>query len=125
DFGLAEYFKIPEARISLQEACDATLRAVARGEERLYQLAPPTLKEVLDRTHRLPERFNTHQMFGEGVSRQVAREEHPYDHLLLQLLPDHMMMGVWDGGGVVQFWISPEDLRLQNWGAATVTMESD
>lgn len=64
-------------------------------------------------------------MFGEGVSRQVAREEHPYDHMLLQLEADDAMMGTWCGGPVVQFWISPDDLLHQNWGAVTVTLESD
>jgi hypothetical protein len=128
DFVLAEFYSHEKATIalhSLKDACNATLRTVARGEERLYKLLPQSLKDILDHTHRLPDRFGWHQMFGEGVSRQVAREEHPYDHLLLQLMPDHMMMGVWDGGGVVQFWISPEDLRLQNWDAVTVTVESD
>jgi len=128
EIGLAEYYKhknIRMSQVTLLDACDATLRAAVRGEERIYQLLPQALKEMIDRTYRLPDRFFCHQIFGEGVSRQVAREEHPHDHMLLQLLPDHMMMGAWDGGGVVQFRISPEDLRLKNWDAAAVTMESD
>jgi uncharacterized protein YwqG len=83
-------------------------------------------REILaDRAIRLPDSNTWHQMFGEGVSRQVAREEHPYDHMLLQLEAGDMMMGAGYGGAVVQFWISPNDLLHQNWDAVTVTMESD
>lgn len=126
--GLHLYYPYPiinRNMATISEECDATLRTVARGPEALYQRLPQAVKEALDRTHRVPGAYRWHQMFGEGVSVQVAREEHPYDHLLLQLQTDHMMNGVWADSIVVQYWISPDALRNQDWDKVVVTMEAD
>lgn len=100
------------------EFIDLPMDGSKEGHQKAFQI-------LADFADRLPDRYTWHQMFGEGVSRQVAREDHPYDHMLLQLEGDDKMMGAWGGGAVVQFWISPDDLRHQNWEAVTVTMESD
>jgi hypothetical protein len=119
------YDAIGRNMTTISEECDATFRTIARGPQALYQHVPQVVKEAVDRTHRLPGAYYWHQMFGEGVSVQVAGEEHQYDHLLLQLQTDHMMNGVWGGSVVVQYWISPEDLRNHNWDKVVVTMEAD
>ncbi|WP_341365817.1 DUF1963 domain-containing protein [Yoonia sp. BS5-3] len=126
--GLHLYFPVRILKsnmTTISPQCDATLRCVARGPEALYQRLPQPVKDRLDQTHRLPGPSQWHQMFGMGVSVQVAGEEHQYDHLLLQLQTDHMMNGEWAGSVVVQYWISPENLRRQAWDQVVVTMEAD
>ena len=83
--------------------------------------------EILaDRSNMLADSDTWHQMFGEGVSRQTAREKHPFDHMLLQIVSDdEMLLDALPVGAAVQFWISPDDLLHQNWDAVTVTFESD
>jgi uncharacterized protein YwqG len=64
-------------------------------------------------------------MFGLGFKIGSAASTHTHHHLLLQLHSDQLVNWMWGDRGVVQFWISEEDLLAQNWDAVEMTLESN
>ena len=109
--------------LSLDGAQRMTFAALYRADDAPAALLPPDLVEHLDGLTRLPGRFASHQMFGHGCQIQDAAEIHADKHLLLQLHADALMDWVFADGGVIQFWIAPQDLARQAWDRVTVTVE--
>lgn len=108
----------------LRDARHATLMTLARAEPAVYDLLPHVVKADLDARHRLPSQGRWHQMFGHGIDIQGAAADHAHDHLLLQLHSDGMLQWMWGDMGVVQFWISADDLAARRWDRVALTIES-
>lgn len=108
----------------LRDARNATLMTLARAEPAVYHLLPHVVKADLDARHRLPQPGRWHQMFGQGTQTRAATGDHAYDHLLLELQSDPLLQWMWGDTGVVQFWISTEDLAAGHWDNAAMTIES-
>ncbi len=69
--------------------------------------------------------FGRHQMLGESSPMQcsVFEHEHRDDVLLLQLTTDYGMLAMWAETGVLQFWISKEDLAARQFDRVMFTLE--
>lgn len=109
--------------LSLEEAATATLVAVANEEPSIYEKLPFAVRSDIDTKYRIASKGCWHQMFGLGTAVQTAVAEHTHHHLLLQLHSDQLVNWMWDDKGVVQFWITEEDMLAQNWDAVEVTIE--
>jgi hypothetical protein len=107
----------------LRDARNATLMTLAQAEPAVYDLLPEVVKADLDTHHRLPSQGRWHQMFGHGTDVQGAPELHAHDHLLLQLHSDSLLHWMWGDMGVVQFWISTDDLAAERWDKVAMTIE--
>ncbi|WP_019953697.1 DUF1963 domain-containing protein [Yoonia vestfoldensis] len=108
----------------LRDARNATLMTLARGEPAVYDLLPEVVKADLDTCRRMPSPGRWHQMFGLGTEVQSAVSDHAYDHLLLQVQSDPLMQWMWGDMGVIQFWISTDDLAARQWDRVMLTVES-
>lgn len=109
--------------LSVDDVVNVSLRDAISGPSEAYATLPAALRADIDQHYRLPRKNGTHQMFGLGTQVQVAVEDHFHDHLLLQLQSDQMMGWMWGDVGVIQFWISDEDLNSQNWNRVEMTIE--
>ena len=118
--GLADRVRIA---VELYEAARLTLAALASDPDTYVHLPAP-LQDALDQRHRIPDSSRWHQMFGHGSAVQDAVSAHESDHLLLQLHSDYMMHWMWGDVGVIQFWISPENLAGQRWDRVEMTIDS-
>lgn len=66
----------------------------------------------------------THQLMGAGTSIQGAPERFRESHLLLmQFDTDYGMDWMWGDCGVLQYWITPQDLKAQRFDRVIVTLE--
>ena len=109
---------------SLDQVVDLSLTEAAAGPQSVYQALPAALRADIDRQYRLPGKRMTHQMFGLGAMVQTAVEEHANDHLLLQIQSDPMMGWIWGDVGVLQFWISTDDLAAGRWDCVELTIDA-
>jgi hypothetical protein len=110
--------------ISVQEVAKATLVAVANAAPEVYATLPFEVRDDIDTRYRIANVGRWHQMFGLGFKIGAAASTHTHHHLLLQLHSDQLVNWMWDDRGVVQFWISEDDLLAQNWDAVEMTLES-
>jgi hypothetical protein len=99
-----------------------TLLTLASADDHAYSTLPERARTFINRNCLLPPNV-WHQMFGYPLTIQTAGHDNSDQHLLLQLTYDDLMF--WDFGdnGAYQFWISPEDLKKQNWAAVNMTFE--
>ncbi|PJI91907.1 uncharacterized protein DUF1963 [Yoonia maricola] len=109
--------------LTLQEAATATLVAAANESPDVYATLPMKVREDIDTKYRIASKGRWHQMFGLGSEIQTAVSDHTHHHLLLQLHSDQLAHWVWGDKGVVQFWITEDDLLAQNWDAVDMTVE--
>lgn len=110
--------------ISVQEAATATLVAAANAPPEVYATLPFEVRDDIDTRYRIANIGRWHQMFGLGFKIGSAASTHTHHHLLLQLHSDQLVNWMWGDRGVVQFWISEDDLLAQNWDAVDMTLES-
>lgn len=122
-FGAFTRFYTPQFIDALETQ---TLLALATAEDPAYATMPEAVRTLINTHHLLAPGQRWHQMFGRGVSIQVAVDDNENEGnlMLLQLVYDDMMH--WDFGdmGAFQFWISPDELAHGNWAAVRVTFES-
>lgn len=110
---------------SIEETTTATLVAAANESPEVFARLPFEVRDDIDSKYRIATKGRWHQMFGLGTKMKSAGSHHTYHHLLLQLHSDQLVNWMWGSGGVVQFWITEDDLMAQNWDAVDVTVESD
>lgn len=134
EFGVVEEFLV-ELRASygdlirhhaphaLAELTTLSLRAMVSGTPDALAAMPDAQLARINREHRLAL-CHPHQMFGLGGRQRSARDEHRADLLLLQLGYDDLMEWRWGDLGLFQFWISPQALAAQDWGAAELSFDS-
>ncbi|MCJ2188924.1 DUF1963 domain-containing protein [Novosphingobium beihaiensis] len=112
---------------STGELATLSLRTMITDTSEALDAMPAEQLARINREYRLPV-ADQHQMFGLGGSKQgggaQARDEHRGDILLLQLAYDDMMEWRWNGIGLFQFWIAPEDAAAGRWDAVQLTFES-
>lgn len=109
--------------LSVQEAATATLVAAANAEPDVFAMLPFEVRDDIDTRYRIASKGRWHQMFGLGSELQTAVSDHTHHHLLLQLHSDQLVNWMWGDKGVVQFWITEENLLAQNWDAVETTVE--
>lgn len=102
-----------------RELATLSVRTMITGAPDALAALPEDELARINRDYRLPL-AHQHQMFGLG-GLQSARDIPRGDILLLQLGYDDMMEWRWDGTGLFQFWISPEDAAAGNWDAVQLT----
>lgn len=107
----------------LDELATLSLRTMVTDAPEALAAMPEDVLTRINRDYRLPP-GNLHQMFGPGACRQAASDEHRRDILLLQLGYDDMMEWRWEGKGLFQFWISPENAASGNWASAHLTFKA-
>lgn len=90
--------------------------------ELLFAKLPESLVKFINTNYRTPT-HNFHHMFGLGADVQEAPYRHYGDHLLLQIAFDSLAQMRFGDVGVVQFWISPDDLSARRWNKVTTTFE--
>lgn len=110
--------------INANEAATATLVAAANASPEIYATLPFAVRADIDTRHRIASIGRWHQMFGLAFKIGTAASTHTHHHLLLQLHSDQLVNWMWGDHGVVQFWISEEDLHAQNWDAVEMTVET-
>ncbi|EBA10963.1 DUF1963 domain-containing protein [Roseobacter sp. CCS2] len=111
--------------LSGQEATTATLVAAANASPDVFAELPFIVRDDIDTKYRIASKGRWHQMFGLGSEIQTAVSDHTHHHLLLQLHSDQLVNWMWGDKGVVQFWITEEDMIAQNWDAVEMTLESN
>ncbi|MEO0915119.1 MAG: DUF1963 domain-containing protein, partial [Pseudomonadota bacterium] len=146
-FGLAEDYVLTEADLERMRAFEADLREANGGSISNGGYVSMDQKIALDTVFVLLSRgredlvpnpyfealnaslFETggsdghHQIGGEGWDVQGAPERHAEDVMLMQFASDRTMRWLWGDVGVVQVWLSPEDLVAGRWENATFTFE--
>jgi hypothetical protein len=110
--------------LSVQEATTATLVAAANAPRDVYAELPFDVRDDIDTKHRIAGKGRWHQMFGLGTEIQTAVSDHTHHHLLLQLHSDQLVNWMWADKGVVQFWMTEDDMLSQNWDGVMMTLES-
>ncbi len=110
--------------LDLRDATEATLLAAANGPPEVFALLPEAIRDDIDARHRIASEGRWHQMFGLGTKVGTAVADHSYHHLLLQLQSDQLVNWMWGNAGVVQFWITEEALKDQNWDSVEMTLEA-
>ncbi|MEJ8560511.1 DUF1963 domain-containing protein [Yoonia sp. GPGPB17] len=111
--------------LSGQEATTATLVAAANASPEVFAKLPFEVRDDIDTKYRIASKGRWHQMFGLGTEFNTAVADHTHHHLLMQLHSDQLVNWMWGDGGVVQFWITEEDMLAQNWDAVELTVESE
>ena len=106
----------------LSRAVHETKWALAAASDADLAQAPEAWRAVLSAGLRLPSDI-LHRMFGKPENIQGAAGENNERYLLLQLAGDNVMGLNWGDAGVIQFWISPEDLRAGDFRRVRVTAE--
>lgn len=109
--------------LSVDEAARATLVAAANSAPEVYATLPEKVRDDIDTKHRLASKGRWHQMFGLGHEVQSAVSDHTHHHMLMQFESDQLLNWIWGDTGVVQFWISEDDLLAQNWDGVALTLE--
>ena len=119
-----------EAKIA--RICDTDLRDswrrcvidMATMPREVFDRLSPELKDGIARTC-APDwaKFYRHQIFGTGLNIQGAVDENRGQVMLLQLSSDQMLRWEWGDAGVLQFWISLDDLGEQRFDRCYMTME--
>lgn len=109
--------------LSIEEATTATLVAAANESPEVYAKLPFDVRDDIDSRYRIASKGRWHQMFGRGTEIQTAVSDHTHHHLLLQLHSDQLVNWMWKDKGVVQYWITEDDMLAQNWDAVEVTVE--
>jgi len=94
------------------------------GQLGLYDRIPIEVRRYLE-TQRLRSSMadGRHQVFGIGLNVQGQIEKRAEDVLLFQADSDEMLMWTWGDVGVIQFWITTDNLIAQNWDAIEATFE--
>ena len=111
--------------LSGQEATTATLIAAASASPEVFAKLPYEVRDDIDTKYRIASKGRWHQMFGLGTEINTAVADHTHHHLLLQLHSDQLVNWMWGDKGVVQFWITEDDMLAQNWDAVALTVESE
>lgn len=101
---------------------NAAIRRMITGDQRAAAAIPDGMLALINAQYRLPPSWQ-HQMFGIGGCRQEALYLHLCDHLLLQIVYDHMPEFRFGDMGLWQFWISPEALAARQWDKVELTFE--
>lgn len=109
--------------LSIDEAATATLVAAANESPDVFAKLPFEVRDDIDTKYRIAGQGCWHQMFGLGNEIQTAVSDHTHHHLLLQLHSDQLVNWMWGDKGVVQFWITEDDMLARNWDAIEVTVE--
>lgn len=109
--------------LSINEAATATLVAAANESPEVFAKLPFDVRDDIDTKYRIAGQGRWHQMFGRGYEVQTAVSDHTHHHLLMQLHSDQLVNWMWGDQGVVQFWITEDDMLAQNWDAVEVTVE--
>ena len=110
------------ARTRIEDLETITLRALASADDRTYATLPQQVRNVINREYLLPCGV-WHQMFGTGCQIQDGSMREEGYIMILQLNYDDMMHWTFGDDGVYQFWMSPDDLANQKWGAAQMTFD--
>jgi|GEM_PF-3688999 len=108
---------------SMADGIDESVLVLAVAEDELFNMLPRPIADALNGAWLQPSDRAFHQMFGCPDSVQVAAEENEHARLLLQLQCDKIAGFHWGDGGVLQFWIRPEDLEAGSWDQAYMTFE--
>ncbi len=111
--------------LSIDEAATATLVAAANESPAVFAKLPFAVRADIDSKYRIASKGRWHQMFGRGTEIQTAVSDHTHHHLLLQLHSDQLVNWMWGDTGVVQFWITEDNMLAQNWDAVEMTLESN
>lgn len=109
----------------LRDAASEVFREMMVGPRDLFDRIPPAVREHIA-TKRQRSGYSDdgrHQMFGIGRDVQGQVEERSDEILLFQADTDEMMLWMWGDVGVLQFWITPEELRAGNWDSVEATFE--
>lgn len=101
---------------------NAAIRRMITGDQRAVAALPDGMLALINEQYRLPSDWQ-HQMFGIGGCRQDALYDHLCDHLLLQIVYDHLPEFRFGDMGLWQFWISPEALAAGRWDKVELTFE--
>lgn len=112
--GLAE--TMSEALDELTALDPARLRAAMAEAERLVAWRHAAVIDELGTMTVV-----AHQMLGWGTEVQDVVQRRQDDVLLLQLASDHGIRWIWGDCGVIQFWISPDDLANRRFDRVVTT----
>ena len=107
---------------SLDSIRNVSIERLMTESELLFAKLPESLVKFINTNYRTPT-HNFHHMFGLGADVQEAPYRHYGDHLLLQIAFDSLAQMRFGDVGVVQFWISPDDLSARRWNKVTTTFE--
>lgn len=119
----APFYKNTQGELlSVEEAAQATLLAAANAAPDVYGTLPEKVRDDIDAKYRLASKGRWHQMFGLGSRLSGAPVAHTHHHLLMQFHSDQLVNWMWGSTGVVQLWITDEDLQAQNWDAVEMTI---
>lgn len=109
---------------SIAQAATATLIAAANAPPDVYRTLPFEVRADIDTCHRIAGLGRWHQMFGLAYKMGSGAPTHTHHHLLLQLHCDPLVNWMWGEDGIVQFWITDDDLLAQNWDAVEMTVDT-
>lgn len=90
-------------------------REMMLGSREMYEKIPPQVRDRIQNEWRTTGSHRPHQIFGPGVDLQGYLEDWESHFMLFQATFDYMMDWQWGDLGVVQFFITPEDLAVRNW----------
>ena len=107
----------------LSQCVDETLQVMAVADDHVFMELPAPIREAIEGRYRLPLDHRCHQMFGRPDTIHGDPEDHGDALLLLQVKSDQLVGFHW-GGGHLQFWIKPRNLRASNWDKVFMTVES-
>lgn len=85
------------------------------GSRDMYEKIPPQVRDRVHNEWRQSLSDGSHQIFGLGRDLQGYLGEMDSHLLLLELNYDPIMNWEWGDLGVIQFFITPEDLAARNW----------
>lgn len=93
--------------------------AMYRGDRDSFEAIPDAIRNYFE-TQRMRSAFSagipmTHQVGGYGANVQESEMAARGMKLLLQLTTDEAVGFMWGDVGVLQYWISPENLAQANW----------
>lgn len=94
-----------------------TMQAMVQAPDEIYRQLPEAYRHDFETKGCIARSGNHHQMFGLSLTTHGV-EEHRGDYLLLKLGRDCAVNWHW-GDENLYFWISPEDLKNQEWDKVT------
>ncbi|WP_342351716.1 DUF1963 domain-containing protein [Jannaschia aquimarina] len=94
------------------------------GTRRIFDFIPDVIRRQIETTRmRSAYSSSPHQLFGFGTNPQESDMIEPGMVLLFQVATDEAVGFMWGDVGVLQYWISPEDLAERRWDKVEFIMD--
>jgi uncharacterized protein YwqG len=106
---------------NLDEAGGNVYLEMLLGSRDMYEKIPSQVRDRIHNEWRQCLYDGTHQIFGQGRDPQGYLEQFDDHLMLLELNFDPMMNWDWGDLGLIQFFITPEDLAARNWNGIKAT----